>query len=364
MTHELRTPINGIIGATYFLKEAQNEQDRAEFIEAIDRSGQNLLEVVNDILDFSKLSRRKIVLNLQSYPLKKLLEESLYLHEKSALRKKIEFITDIQVAPDVWVMVDAVKLSQVINNIVGNAIKFTRVGRVEISCLGEVKKGSYYMSFLVKDTGIGVKNEELENLFIPFKQTNKSISSEFGGTGLGLSISKELIHLMKGEISCRQNLPSGMIFEFNLPLELGEALKTNTTEKRQFPNYSFLKVLIADDSKLNLLLLKKYLNKFGIQPEMATNGKIAIEKLEESKFDILMLDNQMPVLDGIKATSMIRSHSSRSVSDVYIVGQSASWGSGLDPECEAIGMNATLAKPTRVEDVDNFLKEYMKTISR
>jgi len=362
MTHELRTPINGIIGATYFLKEAKSESERSEFIDAIDRSGQNLLEVVNDILDFSKLSRRKIVLNSQSYPLKKLLEESLYLHGKSALRKKIDFKLDLQVDPKAWVMIDAVKFSQIINNIVGNAIKFTRVGSVEVSCVGEKRNDRYHLSFVVKDTGIGVKDEELENLFIPFKQSNKSISSEFGGTGLGLSISKELVDLMDGHLFCRQNLPNGMVFEFHLPLELGEPIDLDEAELAKFPNYSFLRVLIADDSKLNLLLLKKYLNKFNIEPEMATNGKIAIDKLEEKQFDILMLDNQMPVLDGVEATSVIRNHTSKLVSNVYIVGQSASWGSGLDPECEAIGMNATLAKPTRVEDVQSFLKEYMKTI--
>lgn len=365
MTHELRTPLNGIIGALYFLNETEDEEKRSEYINSISYSSNVLLDLVNDILDFSKFENKKMKLVEENQAIKSILQSSILTLQAMAERKGIHFIVNNQISDSLWVKIDSTKFSQVINNIIGNAIKFTDEGHVKVTFYSKKIDDLIQVHCEVEDSGIGISKEGLKSLFTPFKQVNQKGRAQVKGTGLGLVICKKIVGLMQGDIHIHQNSYHGTTCRFYVTCS--EHFRQNDTDNKKtlasvhIPNYENLNVLIAEDNPINRMLLEKFLAKFKIQAVMAENGKEALELLEKSTFDILFLDKQMPIMDGIETCKRIRSHPRNTLSKLYIVGQSADWTGLLDPECKALGMNATLPKPTRYKDIERVLNDFVNS---
>lgn len=369
MTHELRTPLNGIIGALYFLSEAKDEDKRNQYINSISHSSNILLDLVNNILDFSKFEIQEMKLIEKNHHIKSIIESNLVTLRTMAKNKGLDFTVNNDIQEDLWGKIDSTKFSQLVNNIIGNAIKFTDKGEVSIQFHTSLDGDNLRIHCEVVDTGIGISVDNINELFTPFKQIHQKERAQVKGTGLGLAISQRIVNLMNGNIEIKKNSDKGITCKFDIEIQeyynapIPSPL-TNVKKEEKFPDLKDLNILIAEDNKINQMLLSKFFEKFNATPIFADNGKIALEKLEEQKFDLLFLDKQMPIMDGIETCQRIRANSSDEISSIYIVGQSADWTGELDPECRDIGMNATLAKPTKIDDIKNVINKFLNERSQ
>ncbi len=359
LTHELRTPLNAIMGSSFFLNELVKDPETQSYVKIIDNSSKLLLGLVDDILDFSKLEVKQIKLNNEAYQLFGLLRESLTVHEISCRSKGIEFELNLLKDEDICLEIDSLRFKQIINNLISNAIKFTKKGKITVSCDYQKIHNSYEISIEVIDTGKGIPEDKMESVFNPFEQEDESISKEFGGTGLGLGITKELVALYDGSISVRRNEPQGSIFSYQIYCKESDKKNVKSLKPKRYDIPKDLKVLIVDDNNLNLLMLRKYLQKIGIQPLQVANGEEALLQLESGNIEVVIIDKLMPVMDGEETTKKIRSHRDPKISSVYIIGNSANWSDGLDQECREVGMNASLAKPVKFPSLQRVLSDYI-----
>ena len=360
MTHELRTPLNAIMGATFFLKEIIKDTEEQSYVKIIDNSSKHLLGLVDDILDFNKLEVNKITLINEPSSLNVLVRESTAIHQLNAESKGLDFELTFIKEEDIMIEADPLRFKQIMNNLLSNAIKFTSEGKISVICNYELVAENVKIFFKVIDTGRGIPKDKVESIFNPFQQENDSISKEYGGTGLGLGISKELVALYDGSIKVEENIPSGTVFEFSLECEKAKVESIEEARNIDFEIPKNLRVLIVDDNSLNLLMLRKYLLKLGIKCTEALNGKEALSILEESEYDIVIMDKLMPIMDGPTTAKKIREHKDEKISQIYIIGNSANWLNGLDEECLELGMNASLAKPVRFDQLQKTLSDYVQ----
>ena len=306
MSHEIRTPMNAIIGMAHLAMGAQLNEKQANYVNKIDIAAKQLLRLINDILDYSKIEAGKIEIEQTAFGLDKLLETVSTVTSIKAEEKNLELVFDIPPSLPNSFIGDPLRLSQVLINLVGNAVKFTDSGSVTIKIVAKsIDEKNTELKFSVKDTGIGMDRQQQKRLFSSFSQADSSITRKYGGTGLGLTISQQLVKLMGGEIYLESTLGEGSEFYFNVNLPVKSDGKLNGTLPKSFKNYQ---VLIVDDNPQALDVLEGILVNAGLQITSLDNATCAIELLRQSSddFDLLIMDWQMPQMDGLNAIELLK----------------------------------------------------------
>ncbi|CAM4258823.1 ATP-binding protein [Flavobacterium terrigena] len=344
MSHEIRTPMNAIIGFTKVVLKTELTAKQKEYLTAIKMSGDALIVLINDILDLAKVDAGKMTFEKTPFKLNLSIKAMLHLFETKIQEKNLTLITNYDATIPEVLVGDPVRLHQIILNLLSNAIKFTNKGKITVSVkLVNENEENVTIKFSVADTGIGIKNTKIEKVFENFQQATSGTSRIFGGTGLGLAIVKQLVEGQKGTIEVQSELNKGSVFSFTLDFKKTNAeavlepeiLDLNTDVKD-------IKILVVEDMELNQLLMKTLLDDFGFECEIASNGKIAIEKLKEKTFDIVLMDLQMPEMNGFEATEYIRK---RMKLALPIIALTADVTTVDVARCRDVGMNDYISKP-------------------
>lgn len=367
ISHEIRTPMNGIMGFAKLLEGHLIEQDHDESLQMIIKSADQLMAVLNDILDFSRLESGDINFQNLPFPVKDTVHSIYRMMEDGAKCKGLNFSYDI---PDTLPEVmsgDAVRLGQILLNLTSNAIKFTEKGGVKISLkLLEEQEDRISILFNVRDTGIGIPVSKQESVFDFFEQVNSDTSRRYAGTGLGLSIVKRLVELQGGEVALDSVLGQGSDFHFTLYfMKVSEPIKSEvmkTGSRQQYPitqNGKGVKILIVEDNPINQLLVIKVLENQGYDITVAGNGRIALEEFDKQSFDVILMDLQMPELDGYETTRIIRKMSGEK-GEIPIVAMTAHTIKGELEKCVSIGMNDYISKPFNASELYQKIETIME----
>ncbi len=352
MSHEIRTPMNAIIGFTKVVLRTDITDKQKEYLNAIKISGDALIVLINDILDLAKVDAGKMTFEKTPFKMKSSIAAMLHLFETKIQEKNLKLVKEYDSKiPDVLVG-DPIRLHQIILNLVSNAVKFTSKGKITVSVdLLHEDDDKVILKFAVTDTGIGISEEKIGTIFENFQQATSETSRLYGGTGLGLAIVKQLIEPQNGTIRVNSTIHKGSTFSFTLPFQKTNSdveLENELTEiDSEMKN---IKVLVVEDIALNQLLMKTLLDDFGFELDIAENGKIAIEKLQEKDFDIILMDLQMPEMNGFEATKYIRNtmHST-----IPIIALTADVTTVDVDKCKAVGMNDYIAKPVDETELYN-----------
>ncbi len=356
MSHEIRTPINGISGMVNLLSETNSEEEKKKYLNAIKNSTESLKVIINDILDLSviesgKLKLEKIGFNIKDR-LSAVLDTFLYTSKEKGIGLNFYISTEVN---DV-LLGDPARLNQILINLIGNAVKFTHIGEIKInvSLLKENKKYSH-IKFQVKDTGVGIPSDKIHRIFDSFTQADASVTRRYGGTGLGLTIVKQLVELQNGTIKVESKENKGTTFTFIIPYEKGTSndLVYQNNQNQDIAQHSFknLNVLLVEDNEINRLYATNILKKWECNVEGAENGYMAIEKLKKSDFDIILMDVQMPIMDGFEATRIIRQLHDPIKAGIPIIALTANAIKGDNEKCIDVGMNGYLSKPFHPESL-------------
>lgn len=349
MSHEIRTPMNGIIGFARILESTNLDNDQKQSVEAIKKASHNLMFIINDILDFSKIEANKMTFETVNFSLSKTVNSVIELLYPNAKEKKIKLLYDID--PDINdnLIGDPTKLSQILVNLVGNALKFTEKGYVEVVVTEMLEtETDSLIKFSVIDTGIGIPKDKIDSIFESFNQASNETTRKYGGTGLGLTITRKLVELQGGKITVESVVSKGSEFSFSLEYKKAQKATANNTKLKNAaidPDFlKDIKILLVEDNELNQLLAVKVFGKWDKQIDIADNGKIAIEKITNTDYDIILMDIQMPEMDGNELTNHIRTKMGEK-STVPIIALTAHATLEEEKRCLQNGMNDYLSKP-------------------
>ncbi|HLP05399.1 MAG TPA: PAS domain-containing protein, partial [Paludibacter sp.] len=376
MSHDMRTPLNGIVGMINLLGQTPLTPEQQEYMDAMRVSSTNLRVLINDILDISKIQAGKLNIESVLFDLEELLDsvEEVFKHE--ARKKQLEFSITIERGLPTMLEGDPTRLSQILNNLIGNAMKFTATGFVRLDIRHkELTSNKVQLIFAIEDSGIGISSEGLSRLFQPFSQAGSDTTRKFGGSGLGLSICKSLVELQGGEIGVSSEPGKGSTFCFSIPYsKAGQQPKLKEKHKRQeavdsgfFRQFAGLKCLIVEDNLINQKVAFHTLKKNGIVTDIANNGHEAIDILKEhrGKYDFILMDIQMPEMDGYQATTAIRDELNL---EIPIIAMTASALKGEKERCIEVGMNDFVPKPFMIEEllyvVRKLITEKEETVSQ
>ncbi|MFH1320936.1 MAG: response regulator [Bacteroidota bacterium] len=344
MSHEIRTPMNAIIGFTKVLLQTDLSAKQKEYLQAMKMSGDALIVLINDILDLAKVDAGKMTFEQTPFKMTLSISDMLHLFETNIQEKNLELVKEYDdKIPEVLVG-DPVRLHQIILNLVSNAVKFTTKGKITVSVrlLNEDEEKAT-IEFAVTDTGIGIPANEIENIFENFQQATSDTARLYGGTGLGLSIVKQLVEPQGGTISVKSKVGEGSTFSFILSfLKTKEKAELETRIVELDTEIKNIKVLVVEDIAFNQLLMKTLLDDFGFERDIAENGKIAIEKLQKNNYDIILMDLQMPEMNGFECTKHIRNTMN---SKIPIIALTADVTTVDLAKCKAVGMNDYIPKP-------------------
>jgi len=361
MSHEIRTPMTAIIGFSKVVLKTDLTDKQKEYITAIKTSSDALLVLINDILDLAKVDAGKMTFDVLPFNLKSSLSIMLHLFDIKFQEKRLKLVTEFDKAIPEFMLGDSVRLNQIMMNLIGNAIKFTAEGEIKLSVnLKSEDEDQVIIKFIVADTGIGIPENMLATIFENFEQATTSTARLFGGTGLGLSIVKKLVEKQGGTIEVESKIGIGSIFSFVLSFQKSKAetlLTTGLTAIELDKDIIKIKVLLVEDVPLNQLLMKIILDDFGFERDIADNGKIAIEKIQSTSFDIVLMDLQMPEMNGYEATKIIRE---KLKSNIPILALTADVTETVLQECKAAGMNDHIAKPIDEKKLYNKIIELVK----
>ncbi|HZK76721.1 MAG TPA: ATP-binding protein [Candidatus Kapabacteria bacterium] len=366
MSHEIRTPMNAVLGMTMLLLETPLSTKQREYLEAIESSADNLLVVINDILDLSKLQAGKMELERIPFRLQDVTRHAMEVMRLKAEARGITLTQEIaESAPNV-VVGDPARLSQVLMNLLSNAVKFTERGSVKI-LVSATQAGERLMKvrFAVRDTGIGIPHEKLNSIFDSFSQADAETSRKYGGTGLGLTISRTLVELQGGHITVESEPGKGSEFFFTIPYEVtSEDVLTEPEETASIDAASLrgMRVLLVEDNEYNQIVLTDTLRNMipEVSVELASNGLEAITLLQNFAFDLVLMDVQMPEMDGIEATKHIRTHLARGKREVPIIALTASVIKSEIDRCFAAGMNDYVPKPFKQDELFRVIAKYYR----
>ncbi len=362
MSHEIRTPMNAVIGMTHLLLQDDPRADQVEHLQALRFSSENLLALINDILDFSKIEAGKIEFEKADFNIKYLINSINQSLAYRAQEKGIRILSDLDDQLPEMVVGDPTRLSQILNNLVSNAVKFTEQGevRVEAKVVNQSLE-TITIHFAVIDTGIGISQDELIKIFDSFSQASSDTTRKFGGTGLGLAITKRLLDLQKSKIEVESTPGKGANFFF----DLGFGISSRQTEKEVKSNIDQIvpdnlketHILLAEDNPMNVLVARKFLLKWDVILDVANNGKIAVEKALACDYDLVLMDLEMPVMDGYQAATEIK----KKKPDLPIIALTASATTDVQEKVFQIGMKHFITKPFNPNDLYNSILKYRKT---
>ncbi|MGB3145856.1 MAG: response regulator, partial [Maribacter sp.] len=355
MSHEIRTPLNAITGLSHILGDTNPRDDQRDNIEALNYSGKILLNLLNNVLDFSKMESSGIELNPVPADIKDAAKQLKQIHGPVCLKKGISLDLEIDdELPSVWIDID--RFNQAINNLVSNAIKFTEKGSVTLKMKKqESKTGSFLVRIEVIDTGLGIATEQLDNIWQPFTQASTSTDRFYGGTGLGLPIVKSVLEAMGSKVKIESNLGIGSRFYFDLKLRPTYEVNSDRNMVRKKRNLEGIRILLVEDNKINIMVCKQLLERENIVVDVAFDGLMAVNMVRENIYDVVLMDIQMPRMDGYTSAIEIRKFNS----NLPILALSASVFLEVKDKIFQSGMNGFVFKPFNPEELFNRIEEVM-----
>jgi signal transduction histidine kinase/CheY-like chemotaxis protein len=371
MSHEIRTPVNSVVGFTTLLQKTSLNNQQGQFVGLIKSAGENLLNIVNDILDISKIEAGMLHFDKNPFSIRELCYsvEMMFYHYATEKKLSFEWIIDENV-PEI-VSGDKERLTQILNNLINNALKFTDKGAITVRVsVVEFKDQVVVLRLSVKDTGIGIQPEKLETIFERFEQAEANTTKKYGGTGLGLSIVKKLVTMQGGSVLAKSEPGSGAEFIMDIPFGIGQEdfisnVKFGTAKNicpvNGIQNLAGNKILAAEDNKMNQMLLTYIFQQWKLDFDLADNGQKAIELLQQKKYDLVLMDIQMPVMDGYAATSFIRNELKM---NIPIIAMTAKVFPGEKEKCQGLGMNNYISKPLNEDILYDVLLDYISNTDK
>lgn len=362
ISHEIRTPINGIAGLASLLIQNPNIKENSSYLRSIQSAADNLKVIINDILDLASIESGKLKFEQIGFNLNDLMNSLINTFVIQASEKKIDLRYHLHEEANKIFIGDPVRLNQILLNLINNSIKFTNHGYITVNCLvkkKEVKK--YVLEFEVRDTGIGIPKNKLKTIFESFSQADASVTRKYGGTGLGLTIVKQLVELQRGTIEVKSQEGLGSSFTFTIPYELGSSANIKGHIAKASPSLKKtlkdLSVLLVEDNDVNRLYASSILKIWDCKIDTAENGYVAVEKIKNENYDIVLMDIQMPVMDGFEATKAVRTLRS-SKKNIPIIALTANATRASIEQCLVNGMNDCLSKPFTPEELYDKLARY------
>jgi PAS domain S-box-containing protein len=365
MSHEIRTPMNAVIGLAHFLMEENPRPDQLENLKTLQFSAENLMALINDILDYNKIDSGKVELERVSFDLRNIVNRIVHSHSFQANEKSL--ILDCEIDKDIPVTLigDPIRLGQIINNLVSNAIKFTEKGYVKISLKREFSNEKEVdIRFTFEDSGIGIPKQKMKSIFEAFTQATSSTTRKYGGTGLGLAIVKRLVELYGGEINVYPKPEGGSVFDFSICFEfLDDRVVSDTNQSPKFGiSLENASILVAEDNLVNQILIKKFLTKWNTgRIVMVSDGIEALKEFENENFNVVLLDLQMPELDGFSVAKAIRAHPQTEKRNVPILVLTATSLNEIKKEINELGINDFIPKPFTPEVLYTKLLKYLNS---
>ncbi|MCF2899947.1 ATP-binding protein [Pseudoalteromonas sp. OFAV1] len=347
ISHELRTPLNGITGMLTTLLYEKSEQKREEKLKIALRSADILLNIINEVLDFSKINHGELKLEPSHFLLKTIFVDIVSLYSPLYQQSNLSFDATIDISDECWTFSDNTRITQIVSNLLSNALKFTEQGEVTLTASAKELNDKVLLSFKVTDSGIGMTENFMKSLFSPFTQ-EISKDRKKGGTGLGLAIVKELIDYMGGTVEVKSEHRKGSCFEIKLPLEKGQP---QSHQQQDVSNIDFttlpLAILVVDDNQINRLVLKAHLEKLGLTADFACDGVDAINKCKQNNYNLIFMDCVMPELDGLEATRYLRANGICPENKTFIIALTANTSADDKAACKKAGMDLFVSKPVK-----------------
>ncbi len=363
MSHEIRTPMNGILGLASLLQKTPLNSGQQEQLGLLKESANNLLVIVNDVLDLEKIASGKMELERLPFTVVDKVESSLAAFRFKIEEKGLQLQHHNGLPKDLTVTGDPYRLSQILNNLLSNALKFTAEGIITVTTtVRQMDKEQVLITYTVQDSGIGIPADKLEAVFDPYMQARPEISRKYGGTGLGLAICKNLAEMQGGTISVQSTEDNGSCFSFSIPYTVAKALKKESAVPQRCTDNSLagISILVAEDVQINQYLIKHFLAGSGCRLQFVDNGLKAVEAVEDNDYDLVLMDIQMPAMDGLQATRAIRKLSGESKADLPIVALTANALKGDDAKYMAAGMTDYLSKPFTKEALFRTMERVLK----
>ena len=363
-SHEIRTPLNAVVGMAQLLSETDLNTGQQKYLRTITSSAKNILFLVNDVLDLSKIESGSISFESVDFSVKEIIDEVIHTLTFKVREKDVQLIADVDPNVPEVIKGDPVRINQIILNLADNALKFTSTGEVRITMkCEEVTDENVKIYFEVKDTGIGIKKSKLEQIFDSYKQESSHTTRQYGGTGLGLAITKELIQLMGSQIKCESVYGEGSRFYFTLEFKKSkdDKLRVSINEDKHI-KLTDLKILVVDDNALNREIFFDLINDYknNVVVEMAHDGSEAVEMVDQNEYDVVLMDIQMPIMDGFEATKTIRTKLGDNKKNIPVIAMTAHVLEGVASKCDAAGMNDYVAKPINLRILTQKIRQHVE----
>lgn len=364
MSHEIRTPLNGIIGASELLKMTTLDDEQTQLLNTLQASNSLMVDIVNDLLDISRIEANKMEIHRHPFNLRKSLTDVENITKPLVKNKGLHCSIMIDNHLPSTIITDEIKYKQILINLLSNAIKFTERGQINLEVKYESINAKAMLTSTVTDTGIGINKDDMQKLFLPFSQINPSLTRKFGGAGLGLVICRKLAEMMGGNISASSEIDKGSKFTLRIPVESydeNEAVKSNSIRNKKIIPDAGIKILIAEDNIFNQVITSKMLQKSGYNFAVVSNGIEAVKQAQESHFNIVLMDMQMPEMDGITATLEILKHYQiKNLPAPIIIGCTANAMESDKNTCLNAGMKDFLAKPFTLDELRTLMIKWTK----
>lgn len=360
MSHEIRTPMNAILGFTNLLQRKSLDNESKGYVQTIQKSGENLLTIINDILDLSKIEAGMMRIESAPFSIRGLLHSVETMFKSKANEKEVQLTAEVEDSLPDTLDGDATRLTQILVNLIGNSLKFTSKGNIKIRITNEGKQGNTIITGItITDTGIGIEKGKLNHIFERFQQADDAVTRKFGGTGLGLSIVNDLVLLQQGTINVVSEPGKGATFKLTIPYTISnEDFRNSSLPKNSTTistDFKFIKVLVAEDNEINQSLIKHLFTEWNLEYDLVNNGYEAIEILKKNKYSLILMDIQMPVMDGYTAAREIRE---KLKIEIPIIAMTAHAFAGEREKCISFGMNEYISKPIREEQLHQVITQF------